>query len=249
MTSSPARTAVITGASSGIGAATARRLSKEGFDVVLGARRLERLERVAAESGGRAVQLDVADPNSVDRFAASVERVDVLVNNAGIAVGLENVGDLTEDGVEKVWQTNVMGLLRVTQALLPRLESGGAGHILNVGSIAGFETYPGGAGYTASKHAVRAITQTLRMELVGKPIRVTEIAPGHVETEFAVVRFGGDEQRAERVYDGFTPLRPEDVADCIGWALTRPPNVNIDEIVVRPLAQATATLIARKQHD
>ena len=249
MTSTATRTAVITGASSGIGAATASRLAEEGFDVVLGARRLERLEEVAADSGGRAVQLDVADPDSVDRFAAAVDRVDVLVNNAGIAVGLENVGELTEDGVEKVWQTNVMGLIRVTQALLPRLESGGAGHIVNVGSVAGFETYPGGAGYTASKHAVRAITHTLRKELVGKPIRVTEIAPGHVETEFAIVRFGGDEQRAERVYEGFTPLRPDDVADCIAWAVTRPPNVNIDEIVVRPLAQATASLIARQQQD
>jgi NADP-dependent 3-hydroxy acid dehydrogenase YdfG len=244
-----ARTAVITGASSGIGAATALRLAEEGFDVVLGARRLERLEEVATESGGRAVQLDVADPDSVARFAAAVDRVDVLVNNAGIAVGLEKVGELTEEGVEKVWQTNVMGLLRVTQALLPRLESAGAGHIVNVGSVAGFETYPGGAGYTASKHAVRAITHTLRMELVGKPLRITEIAPGHVETEFAVVRFGGNEERAQRVYEGFTPLRPDDVADCIAWVVTRPPNVNIDEIVVRPLAQATASLIARKRHD
>nr|MBA2601612.1 SDR family NAD(P)-dependent oxidoreductase [Actinomycetota bacterium] len=246
-TTGRAPTAVITGASSGIGAAAALRLVEEGFDVVLGARRAERLEQVAAECGGRPVRLDVTDPDSVDRFAAEIDSVDVLINNAGIAVGLEKVAELTEAGVEKVWQTNVMGLIRVTQALLPRLESGGNGHIVNVGSVAGFETYPGGAGYTASKHAVRAITRTLRMELIGKPIRITEIAPGHVETEFAVTRFGGDEQRAERVYEGFTPLRPADVADCVAWAVTRPPNVNIDEIVVRPLAQASATLIARKE--
>jgi len=246
-TTGRAPTAVITGASSGIGAAAALRLVEEGFDVVLGARRVERLEQVAAECGGRPVQLDVTDSDSVDRFAAAIDSVDVLINNAGVAVGLEPVAELTDAGVEKVWQTNVMGLIRVTQALLPRLESGGNGHIVNVGSVAGFETYPGGAGYTASKHAVRAITRTLRMELVGKPIRITEIAPGHVETEFAVTRFGGDEQRAERVYEGFVPLRSADIADCIAWAVTRPPNVNIDEIVVRPLAQATATLIARKE--
>ncbi|MGH2730291.1 MAG: SDR family NAD(P)-dependent oxidoreductase [Actinomycetota bacterium] len=238
--------AVVTGASSGIGAATALRLAKEGFDVILGARRVDRLEDVAARCGGRALALDVTDPASVDAFASAVDHVSVLVNNAGLASGFETVAELSEDRVETMWATNVLGLLRVTRALLPKIEESGAGHIVNLGSIAGFETYPGGAGYTASKHAVRAITRTLRLELLGKPIRVTEVAPGLVETEFSVVRFDGDAERAKKPYEGITPLTAEDIADCIAWAVTRPPHVNIDEIVVRPIAQAGATLVARR---
>jgi NADP-dependent 3-hydroxy acid dehydrogenase YdfG len=144
-----------------------------------------------------------------------------------------------------MWETNVMGLVRMTQALLPKLEASGNGHIVNLGSIASFETYPGGGGYTASKHAVRALTRTLRLELLGKPVRVSEILPGLVDTEFSTVRFDGDKERADKTYAGMTPLTAEDIADCIAWVITRPPHVNIDELVVRPLAQATATQIAR----
>jgi NADP-dependent 3-hydroxy acid dehydrogenase YdfG len=240
------RVAIVTGASSGIGAATAERLAREGFEVVLGARRMDRLEEVAARCGGRALQLDVADPRSVDAFASEIDAVSVLVNNAGLASGLEPVEELDLRRLETMWAINVAGLVRVTQALLARIEESGDGHIVNVSSIAGFETYPGGGGYTASKHAVRALTRTLRLELVGRPVRVTDISPGHVRTEFARVRFDGDTARAEEVYEGFDPLAPEDVADCIAWAVTRPSNVNIDEIVVRARAQAAATVIARR---
>jgi NADP-dependent 3-hydroxy acid dehydrogenase YdfG len=241
------RTAIVTGASAGIGAATAMRLAKEGFQLVLGARRLDRIEEIARACGGRALPLDVTSAESVEQFTARVEQADVLVNNAGLASGLDSIDDLSDDDVRVMLETNVLGLLRVTRALLPILEASGRGHIVNLGSIAGFEVYPGGAGYTASKHAVRAITRTLRLELLGKPIRVTEISPGMVETEFSVVRFGGDEEAAKKVYEGVEPLTAEDVADCIGWAVTRPPHVNIDEIVVRPIAQATARDIAREQ--
>jgi NADP-dependent 3-hydroxy acid dehydrogenase YdfG len=239
--------AVVTGASSGIGAATAVRLAREGFEVVLGARRLDRLRALASDCGGRALELDVTDAGSVSAFAELVPDARVLVNNAGLASGLQPVAELEDERVASMWDTNVMGLLRVTRALLPSLEASGDGHVVNVGSIAGFETYPGGAGYTASKHAVRAITRTLRLELVGRPLRVTEVAPGHVATEFALVRFDGDEQRAARTYEGFAPLSPDDVADCIVWAVTRPSNVNVDEIVVRARAQASATVIAREE--
>lgn len=239
------KTAVITGASAGIGAATAVRLAKEGFGVVLGARRVDRLEEVARECGGVARRLDVADPGSVREFCAAVEHVDVLVNNAGMAEGLTPIAELTDEAAEKMWSINVMGVLRMTRELLPKLEAS-AGHVVNVGSIAGFETYRGGGGYTASKHALRALTQTLRLELLGKPVRVTEIAPGLVETEFSLVRFGGDAEKAKQPYAGLEPLTAEDIADCIAWAVTRPPHVDIDEIVVRPVAQARATEVARK---
>lgn len=245
MNSPPRPIAVVTGASSGIGAATARRLAQEGFDLVLGARRKDRLEEVAAETGGRAVELDVRSPESVSAFAGSVDRVDVLINNAGLASGFEPLEDMPDERLEVMWETNVLGLLRVTRALLDKLESSGRGHIVNLGSIAGFETYKGGGGYTASKHAVRAITRTLRLELLGRPVRVTEIEPGLVETEFSIVRFDGDRELAKKPYEGLTPLTADDIADCIAWAVTRPPHVNIDEIVVRPIDQATVDHINR----
>jgi NADP-dependent 3-hydroxy acid dehydrogenase YdfG len=144
-----------------------------------------------------------------------------------------------------MWETNVLGLLRVTRALLSKLEASGNGHIVNLGSTAGREAYPGGGGYTASKHAVRVITQTLRLELLGRPIRITEVAPGMVETEFSLVRFKGDAEKAKKPYEGITPLGEDDIADCIAWAVTRPAHVNVDEIVVRPVAQATSTTVAR----
>ena len=240
------KTAVITGASSGIGEATARRLAGEGFKVIVGARRLDRLKKLAADIGATAFELDVTDLDSVQRFTEGIDEVDVLVNNAGLASGLEPVAELPEERIQVMWETNVMGLLRMTQALLPKIEASGDGHIVNLGSIAGFETYPGGGGYTASKHAVRAITRTLRLELLGKPIRVTEVAPGLVETEFSLVRFDQNADAAKKPYEGMDPLTADDIADCIAWAVTRPPHVNIDEIVVRPTAQATARDVARK---
>ena len=247
MDGSPTRTAIVTGASSGIGEATAERLAKEGFEVVLGARRMDRLQEVAERCGGRALELDVREPASVEAFAAAIERADVLVNNAGLAVGLEPLEDINEDDVTTMWETNVLGLLRVTKALLPKLETSANAHIVNLGSTAGFETYPGGGGYTASKHAVRAMTRTLRLELLGKPIRVTLVSPGLVETEFSVVRFRGDKKQAKKPYEGIEPLTADDIADCIAWAVTRPPHVDIDEIVVRPVSQATSRDVARDQ--
>lgn len=239
---------MITGASSGIGEATARRLSTDGYAVVVGARRLDRLEKLASELGGTALHLDVRDSASVDAFAARIPRASVLVNNAGGAFGLEPVAELNEDHWRAMWETNVLGLGLVTRALLPALRASGQGHIVNIGSIAGIEVYKGGAGYTGVKHAVRAISQTLRLELLGEPIRITEIDPGAVETEFSVVRLGSEEAAA-KVYEGFQPLVAEDIAECVAWVVSRPPHVNVDQIVVRPLAQATAQLVHRQPHD
>jgi len=170
----------------------------------------------------------------------------VLVNNAGGALGLNSVAQAVDDEWIGMWKTNVLGLMWMTRACLPLLRRARHGHIVNIGSIAGFETYKGGAGYTAAKHAVRAITKTLRLELNGEPIRVTEIAPGLGETEFSIVRFHGDRKAAKAVYEGIKPLTAEDIADCIVFAVTRPPHVDIDEIVVRPVAQANVTTVARK---
>ncbi|MHB8375780.1 MAG: SDR family NAD(P)-dependent oxidoreductase [Dehalococcoidia bacterium] len=239
------RVAVVTGGSSGIGAATARALHGAGFEVMVGARRLERLREVAAPIGATAIALDVRDRASVDAFCARVGRCDVLVNNAGGALGLEPLAQADEAHWRTMWESNVLGLMLMTRALLPKLEASGNGHIVNIGSIAGIEVYPGGSGYTSAKHAVRAVTETLRIELLGKPVRVTEIDPGMVDTEFSTVRFGGDAERAAKVYEGLTPLRAEDIADCVTWAVTRPRHVDIDQIVVRPVAQATATQVAR----
>lgn len=242
-----ARVAVVTGASSGIGAATAKALARAGFSVVIGARRRDRLAAVAAEAGAQALPLDVTDAASVADFADALPpAVHLLVNNAGGALGLEPIAETDEEKWLWMYQANVLGTLRMTQALLPRLLASGDGQVVNVGSIAGFETYPNGAGYTGAKHALRAFTRTLRLELLGKPVRVTEVDPGLVETEFSRVRFAGDEARAAGVYRGLTPLCADDVADCIVWAATRPSHVNVDEIVVRPRDQATAQLVHRR---
>ncbi len=241
--------AVVTGASSGIGAATVVALGRLGYRIVAGARRLERLQRVVGERGV-ALPLDVTKLESIDAFVAEVQkkfgRIDVLVNNAGLARGLTPIAGASDQDWIEMWETNVLGLMRVTRACLPMLRKARHGHIVNLGSIAGFETYVGGAGYTASKHAVHAISRTLRLELNGEPIRVTEVMPGMVETEFSVVRFHGDRQAAKKVYEGVKPLVAADIADCIVYAVTRPPHVDIDEIVVRPIAQATAWKVARK---
>jgi NADP-dependent 3-hydroxy acid dehydrogenase YdfG len=241
------RTAVITGASSGIGEAAARALAASGFEVVVGARRLDRLEALAAEIGGRALALDVAEPESVRAFAEAVPACEVLVNNAGGALGLGPVSDADEEQWRAMYEANVLGTMRVTRALLPALTASGDGHVIAVTSIAGFEVYRGGAGYTAAKHAQRAAVRTLRLELLGQPVRVTEIAPGMVETEFSLVRFDGNEEAAARVYEGMTPLSAADVAECVRWAVVQPSHVNVDEIVVRPRDQATATEVHRRR--
>jgi len=240
------RTAVVTGASSGIGAATAARLVKEGFDVVIGARRIDRLHDVAGPIGARPLVLDVTDTASVEAFAADVAACDVLVNNAGGALGLEPVAEADDEKWRWMYDANVLGVMRVTRAFLPKLVASGDGHIVNVGSIAGLEAYDGGGGYTAVKHALRAVTDTLRLELLGQPVRVTEVDPGMVETEFSIVRFDGDVARADKVYEGTTPLVADDVADCIAWAVTRPSHVNIDQIVVKPRDQARAQRVFRR---
>ena len=241
--------AVVTGASSGIGAATAIALGRHGYRIVVGARRIERLERVAGEEG-LALRLDVTDEDSVSEFVDQVKRkfgrIDVLVNNAGGALGLNPIDGAIDDEWIGMWKTNVLGLMWMTRACLPLLRKARHGHIVNLGSIAGFETYKGGAGYTAAKHAVRAISRTLRLELNGEPIRVTEIAPGLVETEFSLVRFHGDRKRAREPYEGIKPLSADDIADCVVFAVTRPPHVDIDEIVVRPVAQANVVTVARR---
>ena len=247
------RIAVVTGASSGIGAASTRQLARAGFHVVAGARRTDRLTPLAEEVGATTLPLDVTDPASVDAFAAAVGdrhgHADLLVNNAGTALGLDPVAEGSDQDWQTMLDTNVVGLLRVTRAFLPLLRAAPRAHIVNLGSIAGFEVYPGGAGYTASKHAVRAITDTLRLELNGEPIRITEVAPGMVETEFSVIRFRGDQSKADDVYAGVQPLTADDIADCIVWSVTRPPHVDIDFMVVRPVAQAASYKVARRASD
>jgi NADP-dependent 3-hydroxy acid dehydrogenase YdfG len=240
------RTVAITGASSGIGAATARALAGEGYRTVLGARRLDRLERLAGEIGGEAIALDVTDPASIDAFVAAVDRCDVLVNNAGGALGLEPLAEADDEKWLRMYESNVMGTMRMTRALLPKLIESADGHIVGVTSIAAIEPYRGGAGYNAAKHAQRAILRVLRQELLGQPVRVTEVAPGMVETEFSLVRFEGDQEAADRVYEGMQPLSAADVAECIRWALAQPQHVNVDEIIVRPRDQATATDVHRE---
>jgi len=242
----PVKTAVVTGASSGIGAATARALRAAGFRLVLGARRQERLQQVAEPLGAVWRRLDVTDPRSVEDFAAAVAGCHLLVNNAGAALGLEPIAEARDDRWEEMYRLNVLGVLRMTRALLPKLLASGDGHVIIVGSTSGFEVYPGGAGYTASKHALRAVTKTLRLELLGRPVRVTDVSPGLVETEFSLVRHGGDAERARAAYQGMTPLEAEDVAACIVFAATRPPHVDIDEIVVRSRDQASSTQIHRR---
>ncbi len=239
------KTAVVTGASSGIGEATARALAAQGYHVVAAARRMDRLAKLAAEIGGTAMELDVTSQASVDALAAALPpELNVLVNNAGGALGLEPVEAADEAHWVGMYATNVLGLMRVTRALLPALKAG-RGHIVNITSIAGREVYVNGAGYTAAKHAAVAVTKTLRLELNGLPVRVTDVAPGLVETEFGLVRFDGDADRAAAAYKGMTPLVAEDIAECVAWAVSRPWHVNIDEIVVRPVAQATVSTVAR----
>jgi NADP-dependent 3-hydroxy acid dehydrogenase YdfG len=241
-------TAVVTGASSGIGAASARRLAAEGYDVVAAARRLDRLEELAAEVPGiRAVQLDVTDGASVRALADDLPDIALLVNNAGGAIGTEPIERANPDDWQWMYDVNVLGVLRVTQALLPALEAGSGGHVIVMSSTAGHVVYEGGGGYTTAKHAATALAETLRLELNGRPVRVSEIAPGMVRTdEFALNRMRGDVEAAAGPYRGVAePLTADDIADCVAWVATRPPHVDIDLLVVKPLAQAAAHKVHR----
>jgi len=249
MTVADRRVAVITGASAGIGEATARTLAAQGFHVVAVARRADRINALAAEINGTAIVADVTDGAAVDALATALPRVDVLVNNAGGAKGLEPVADADLENWRWMWETNVLGTLRVTRALLPKLIDSGDGLIVTVTSIAAMEVYDGGSGYTAAKHAQGALHRTLRGELLGKPVRLTEIAPGAVETEFSLVRFDGDQDRAGAVYRGITPLTAGDVAEVIGFVASRPSHVNLDQIIIRPRDQASASRFNRRDAD
>ena len=237
---------MVTGASSGIGAATARRLAADGFAVVVGARRLDRLAAVAGPIGARALPLDVCDSESVEAFCAEVPECHLLVNNAGGALGRDPVAEADEEEWRWMYDANVLGVMRTTRAFLPKLVTSGDGHIVVIGSIAALEPYEGGAGYNAAKFGARAVTAVLRQELLGQPVRVTEIDPGMVETEFSLVRFAGDEEKAAAVYAGMQPLTADDVADCVAWVATRPTHVNIDRLVVLPRDQATTTRVHRR---
>ncbi|MDK1475381.1 SDR family NAD(P)-dependent oxidoreductase [Streptomyces sp. 549] len=247
------RTAVITGASSGIGAATARQLADAGYRVVLTARREDRVKALAEElnaAGREAVahSLDVTDRDAVAAFAAGLDRVDVLVNNAGGALGTESVAESDPGDWRAMYEVNVLGVLHVTQSLLPALTASGDGTVVVVTSTAGHAAYEGGGGYVAAKHGAHALAATLRLELCGEPVRVIEVAPGMVQTdEFALTRFRGDADRAAAVYAGVPdPLTADDVADTVTWAVTRPPHVNIDLLVVRPRAQAANHKVHRR---
>jgi NADP-dependent 3-hydroxy acid dehydrogenase YdfG len=240
------RLALVTGASSGIGEASVRALAEAGFETISAARRLERCEALAKDVGGRAAQLDVTDQGSIDELAGSVDRLDLVVHSAGGALGMEKVGEFDDDNWIGMFESNVLGVARVTRAVLPALRRSEAGAIQIIGSVAGVEVYEGGGGYTAAKHAVHALAQTLRLELLTDGIRVTEIAPGLVDTEFSLVRFDGDSDRAESVYDGLEPLVAADVAEIVALCATRPPHVDVDYVAVKPTAQATAKISFRR---
>jgi NADP-dependent 3-hydroxy acid dehydrogenase YdfG len=238
--------AVVTGASAGIGEAISRRLAQEGFRLRLGARREDRILELAGELGAEGSVLDVSDEESVAAFCAGIGEVEVLVNNAGGARGGDTISAADSAGWRWMWEVNVLGLMQMTRALLPALESSGRGHIVNISSTAGFEVYEGGSGYTSAKHAVHAISQTLRLELAGRPIRVTEVSPGMVETDFSLNRYPDDPERAAAVYRGVTPLTAADIADVVAFAVTRPAHVNLDQIVMRPVQQAAAYKVSRR---
>jgi NADP-dependent 3-hydroxy acid dehydrogenase YdfG len=237
--------AVVTGASSGIGAATAEALAAEGFHVVVGARRVDRLGSLVARIGGTALPLDVTDQASVDAFAAAIDSCSVLVNNAGGAFGTASMADADLDDWRAMYEVNVLGTVAVTKALLPKLIASRDGRIVNIGSIAAREPYRGGGGYNAAKHAVSALTRVLRIEMLGQPVRVTQIDPGMVETEFSLVRFSGDTDKAAAVYEGMTPLIAEDIAETVRWVVTRPARMNVDTMLVLATDQTSAQVVHR----
>ena len=238
------KSAVVTGASSGIGAATAQALAREGARVVGGARRTDRIQPPVTP-----LELDVTDPSSCERFAAAVTdelgAVDILVNAAGLALGRDLFDDSTEEDEHVVLETNVNGLIRMTRLLLPHLRDGG--HLVNLGSVAGRQAYEKGALYVTSKFAVRGFTYALREDLLGRPIHITTVDPGLVQTDFSLVRFRGDEEAARKVYEGVEAMKPEDIAECVLFAVTRPPHVNVDELVVKALAQSSGGRILRTE--
>jgi 3-hydroxy acid dehydrogenase/malonic semialdehyde reductase len=247
-------TVLITGASAGIGAACARAFAAEGARLVLAARRMERLRELRAELGGapcHLLELDVRDEAAVASAIGALPEewasIDVLVNNAGLGRGLNKVHESDPAGWDEMVDTNVKGLLYVTRAVVPGMVARGRGHVINLGSVAGHEVYPGGAVYCATKHAVGAITRGLRMDLLGTGVRVSTVDPGMVETEFSIVRFEGDVEKAKNVYRGMTPLTGDDIAETVLWVATRPPHVNIDEIIIKPTDQATATQVHRNR--
>ncbi len=242
------RTAVVTGASSGIGAATALRLAADGWDVVAAARRLDRLGALSAQSPRiRPCALDVTDPRSVEQLADAAPSVDLLVANAGGAFDLAPLAGASVDDWARMYDVNVLGVVRCVQALLPALVSSGAGHVVMTGSTAGRWAYEGGGGYVAAKHALAALRDVLRLELVDQPVRVSEVAPGMVATEeFSLVRFAGDAARAAAVYEGVDALTAEDIADVIAWVASRPAHVNIDLVQVTPQQQAAAHKVSRR---
>lgn len=242
--------AVVTGASSGIGAATVRHLAAAGFDVVAGARRKERLEELASEVGPavRPLPLDVTVAESIHEFTEAIPACRVLINNAGGALGQDRIADSVDEKWITMFETNVLGLMRMTRALLGKLIASGNGHVVNIGSVAAHEAYIGGAGYIAAKHGARGVNDVLRLELNGQPVRVSEIDPGLVETEFSLVRFAGDAEAAARVYEGMTPLVADDIADIITFVVTRPAHVDIDTLIVRPRDQARTFMVHRSRN-
>ncbi len=256
MTSMKNKVVFVTGASAGIGESCARAFAKEGARLLLCARRGEKLAKVAAgikKDLGVAVHsfvLDVRDQPAVEKAVAALpadwRAIDVLVNNAGLSRGLSKLHEGLLSDWEEMIDTNVKGLLYVSRAVLPGMVERGRGHIINIGSIAGHEVYPGGNVYCATKFAVRALSQGLRLDLNGTPIRVSEVSPGMVETEFSLVRFHGDADRAGKVYQGLTPLSGDDIADAVVWCATRPTHVNVSEVIVMPTAQASTTQVSRK---
>jgi 3-hydroxy acid dehydrogenase/malonic semialdehyde reductase len=241
--------AIVTGASSGIGAATARALSAEGAAVAVGARRVDRLAELG--DGFVALELDVTDPDSSASFVSSATHrlggLDILVNNAGLALGREAFDESTEEDEEALLETNVRGLIRMTRLCLPHL--GEDGHIVNIGSIAGRQAYEKAALYVTTKFAVRGFTYALREDLLGRPIRLTTVDPGLVETDFSLVRFRGDTEQAARVYEDVDPLSPGDIAECVLFAVSRPAHVNVDEIVVKARAQSSPSRILRTRQE
>ncbi len=246
--------AFITGATSGIGEATARLLADNGYDLVLCGRRQDRLSKLQSQLTSKVrvhtLSFDVRDRaavhQAVDSLPEDWKEIAVLVNNAGNAHGMAPMQEGSEDDWDAMIDINVKGLLYVTKAILPHMQKRNAGHIVNIGSIAGKEVYPNGNVYCASKHAVDAINQGLRIDLNGTKIRVSAVNPGLVETEFSVVRFKGDEDRAKKVYEGLEPLRSEDIADNILYIITRPAHVNVTDMLVLPTAQAMATMVHRE---
>ncbi|RLD91636.1 MAG: NAD(P)-dependent oxidoreductase [Bacteroidetes bacterium] len=247
---------LITGATSGIGLACAKKFAADGNNLILTGRRVDRLEEISTllqkefAVNVKTIQMDVRDKETVFSSLAALSgewsKIDILINNAGLAVGLETIQDGETDDWERMIDTNVKGLLYVTRAILPGMVKRKSGHVINIGSIAGKEVYPNGNVYCGTKFAVDALTRAIRIDTVQAGIKVTQIAPGAVETEFSIVRFKGDKEKADNVYKGFEPLRPEDVANSVFYVTTLPPHVNINDLLIMPTAQASATVLYKK---